>query len=50
MKAFWLKTIYSPVINRLAKKVLVGRSKSRIDSSKGRFTRGDVREILKQVW
>lgn len=42
--------IYSPVINRAARAILVGRLKDRLNSESGRFTRREVNDFLKRMW
>lgn len=49
MNPIWLK-IYSPVINRAARAVLVGRLKNRRHPECGRFTRSETNDFLKQMW
>lgn len=50
MRSFWLKLLYSPLINRATYKVLDGRLKCRQDSRSGRFCRAEIKVILNQVW
>ncbi len=45
-----VKTTYRPVIKRAARAGLVGRNRERHSPDKGRFTRAEVDNILKQVW
>jgi len=45
-----IKTIFRPTIKRAARAGLVGRKRDRNSPEKGRFTRAEVDNILKQVW
>ena len=50
MKPVWLRVFYSPLINRSARTVLVGRLKDCQNPKFGRFTRLEVNEILRKMW
>lgn len=50
MNPLWLKIIYSPVINRTARTVLVGRLKDRRNPAAGRLTRAEVNDFLQSMW
>jgi len=50
MNTTLLKLIYRPVTRQAAHASLVGRSRDRHSPDKGRFTRAEVDNILKQVW
>lgn len=41
-----LATIFAPVAGVVARRALVGRSRSRVEPEGGRFTRGDVRRLM----
>lgn len=45
-----LKLFYRPVTRQAARASLVGRSRDRYSPEKGRFTRADADNILKQAW
>lgn len=45
-----IKTIYRPVTRQAALEGLVGRNRNRHEPNKGRFTRTEVDDILKQAW
>src|SRR3989304_276340 len=50
MNTTLLKRIYRSVTRQAARAGLVGRSRDRHSPDKGRFTRAEVDNILKQVW
>lgn len=50
MKPGLVKIIYRRGIRRAARTTLVGRLRDRERHEEGRFTRGQVDELLKQTW
>lgn len=46
----WIRILYQPLAARAARRVLVGRVRSRQAPERGRFTRADVDRFLKGSW
>lgn len=46
----WIRILYRPLAARAARRVLVGRVRSRQAPERGRFTRADVDRFLKGSW
>ncbi len=49
-KIYWVKKVYQPLTRRAARRVIVGRIRDRRSPEKGRFTRGDVDQLLNAAW
>lgn len=45
-----VRLLYQPLARVAAHRVLIGRRRSREAADQGRFTRGDVNELLKNAW
>ena len=46
----WINLVYRPLVTRVARRVLVGRARSRQAPERGRFTRAEIDEYLRTAW
>lgn len=46
----WVRVFYQPFARRSARRVMTGRIRKRGSPESGRFTRGDVDELMKAAW
>lgn len=46
----WVKLIYKSAAKKAARRILVGRMRSRLAPDRGRFTGSDVDRLLDEAW